>query len=202
MLQVRGTTVRTHKGQLWRPDAPPFRQFRATASIGHTKYAIPKDPAQVNNHKAYVPGVKDGAYYRGPGKGRPAESPEGPLDKDTHTIVKLQSFILCHPRKNNVEESCIRMAFIEKVAGWPLHPKYVGLAYLYIDEKGSSVFDSDQHKENCSCTKKQGPQPEMWNKAEEGVTQVLNISQSATQTNCFQPLKPEDYVELGPAEGD
>ncbi len=139
LLQVRGTTARTNKGRLWKPETPPFRQFRATTGCGHSRYAIPKDPTgmEENQLDIFVPQPgPDGQLRRGPGQGRPTNSGEGPIPYDTHTVVTLQTAVLCHPREGpNPEQSCVRYAFIQKLQEWSLHPKYVGLAYIYLDEQ-------------------------------------------------------------------
>ncbi len=184
---------RTRRGGLWRPEAPPFRQFRATAGPRHFKYAIPRDPARAGQLDIYLPKLKGGVWLRGPGKGRPTRDSKE-VDRRTHTIAKFQNILLCHPSQDGREKSCVRFCYLEEVKGWPLPEQYLGLCYLFIDERTSSVFDEDSHLPNCECEKKVGPTPQIWKKKADGITQVVNISQRMDQANCFQPLKKGDYM--------
>ncbi len=186
--------MKTSKGPVWRPEAPPFRQFRATAAPTHVKWAVPKDPSQLHLYPVRSANKKSGEWKHGQGSGKRGESPVL-VDAEKYTMVKVQSAVLCHPRvEGEKEQSCVRIAYLEKTPGWAFDPKYLGLMYVYIDEKGSSVFDEDQHLANCSCSKKEGPRPRMWEDTEKGVTQVVINPQSFDRASCFQPLAPEDYV--------
>ena len=110
---------RTRRGGLWRPEAPPFRQFRATAGPRHFKYAIPRDPARSGQLDIYLPKLKGGVWLRGPGKGRPTRDSKE-VDRRTHTIAKFQTILLCHPSQDGREKSCVRICYLEEVKGWPL----------------------------------------------------------------------------------
>ncbi len=189
-LQVRGTTVKTSKGNVWKMEAPPFRQFRGTCSSTHFKIAVPKDPSRIDELKVKHASRSTGQFEKG--KNEPN------FNATTYTVAKFMSTVLCMARKageGEEEQSCVRIAYFEKAKGWPLDPRYVGAAYVYIDEQGSSVFDEDQHRANCTCEKKQGPQPPLWSREESGVTQVLNLQQSSDHECCFLPLREKDYAD-------
>ncbi len=192
----------TPKGYRWRLESPPFRQFRATAGPANDRYAIPKDPKRMlaDNLTVFTPKTIAGkkGYFVGQGSGRPTHTVEIPLDKDKYTLARMQTFTLCHPREEandaDLEQSYIRMAYLEKCLGWPLHSNYAGIALFYIDERGSSVFDEDQHQEGCSCAKKQGPQPPIWGKVVDDVSHAMFLYQGhGDQKTCFKPLRPGDY---------
>ncbi len=197
----------TPKGYRWRLESPPFRQFRATAGPANDRYAIPKDPKRMkaDNLTIFKPKTIAGrtGYFEGQGSGRPSHAVETPLDKDKYTLARLQTVNLCHPRggenstEADLEQSHIRLAFMEKVPGWPLHPTYAGIAFVYIDERGSSVFDEDQHEDDCSCVKKQGPQPPIWGKEEKDVFQTIFLYQGhGDQKTCFKPHTINDFREF------
>ncbi len=165
----------------------------------HVKFAVPRDPSQLHKYPVMYASKKTGEWQHGQGRGKKRKL----VDTERYTMVKVQTAVLCHPRvEGKQEQSCVRIAYFEKVQGWSLNPKYLGLMYVYIDEKGSSVFDKDQHIENCGCVKKEGPKPRIWKEAEAGVTQVIANPQAYDQASCFQPLAPKDYAPVPAQESD
>ena len=173
----------------WRPEAPPFRQFRCTLRQKTApKYAVSKSNS-MEDFKAYEVLLHDDGYFYP----RRREA-GGAVDPRTHFVARVTTAVLHCPDWE--EETCVRLGWVERAHDWPERPppEYLGRLFLFLDERegGCSPVDLDQHEDGCRCGNKRETALKVWSRAADQCTQVLMVQADRDQYNCFRTIRREE----------